>query len=149
MTHLEEIYALYPRKVGRRKALLEIDRALRRVIEGEAGVKMSAQEAVTKMKNTVSFYATTPAGQKGEMTPHPTTFFHQGRYLDDPKEWFCEKPAESNQLNRQRRNSELLSAAFGGDVVPENGCSLVPRGFDARDGRPVAKTLSLFPGQGD
>jgi hypothetical protein len=83
----EDIYAAYPRKVGRRVALLEIERAIRRVVNGEAGYVMSEDEAKERMLKRVNLYANSPAGKAGNYTPHARTWFHQSRYLDDPKEW--------------------------------------------------------------
>ncbi len=39
------IYEAYPRKIGRRKALLEIERAVRRLQNGECGQKLTYKEA--------------------------------------------------------------------------------------------------------
>src|SRR5215831_20928808 len=83
---LEAIYLEYPRKVGRRRALLEIDRAIRRLqTEEEGGYSFKA--AVTGLLAATKKYAKSPAGNRGGFTPHPSTWFHQSRYLDDVKEW--------------------------------------------------------------
>ena len=85
--NIEDIYAVYPRRVGRRVALLEIDRAIRRVVNGESGSPMSEEEALRRMLDAVTKYAKSPAGRSGTYTPHPRTWFHQSRYLDDQREW--------------------------------------------------------------
>ena len=103
---IEEIYSVYPRKVGRRAALLEIDRAIRRIVHGEAGRQMGEQEALECMQATVIAYASSPAGQAGTFTPHPRTWFHQSRYLDDPKEWF--KNGQNRAEQKQQRNHQVL-----------------------------------------
>lgn len=87
MTDIEVIYSVYPRKVARRKALLEIQRALTRLREGESGPPMGEVQAFEFMKDRVTRYAKSKAGNNGVYTPHGTTFFSQARYLDDPKEW--------------------------------------------------------------
>ena len=61
---LEIIYNAYPRKVGKRKALLEIDRALRRLIAGEIGPRMTHAAAVEGLVKAASLYARSPAGQR-------------------------------------------------------------------------------------
>ena len=82
------IYNLYPRRVKRRKALAEIDKALHRLISGEIGRRLSSPEAVEELKKAVTLFAQSPAGNRGIFTPHPTSWFHQSRYLDNPDEWF-------------------------------------------------------------
>src|SRR6476620_8160014 len=32
-------------------------------------------------------FARSPAGNRGNLTPHPATWFNQGRYDDNPTEW--------------------------------------------------------------
>jgi hypothetical protein len=40
----------------------------------------------TLMRATERF-AASDAGQRGQFTPHPATWFNQGRYMDNPQEW--------------------------------------------------------------
>jgi len=37
--------------------------------------------------NRVTLFAKSPAGQREKFTPHPSTWFNQGRYHDDDGEW--------------------------------------------------------------
>lgn len=76
LTPAEEIYAAYPRKVGKAAALQAIDTVLK---------SGSIQPAALLEK--VKKFAASPAGQKGNFTPHPRTFFAQERYLDEESEW--------------------------------------------------------------
>jgi len=111
----EQIYAAYPRKVGRGLALAEIDKALARIpLEAPHLRERSNLEIAELLLNTVIVYAASPAGQRKSFTPHPSTWFHQSRYLDDPKEWFYD---DSKQDDLARRNSVALSSVFGG--VPD------------------------------
>ena len=82
------IYDCYPRKVGKRKALVEIERAIRRLMGGEFGPRLSMAEAVDGLLKSTALYARSPAGNRESFTPHPSTWFHQSRYLDNPDEWF-------------------------------------------------------------
>lgn len=72
-----ELYALYPRKVGRAGALVAIGRAL---------AKVAFDELKTK---TTAFAAIWVGASRDDMAycPHPKTWFSQERYLDDPAEW--------------------------------------------------------------
>lgn len=96
---IEEIYALYPRKVGKRAALLSIEKALRRVAH-ETWIA-DGREAEF-IKDRVREFASSPAGNRGLLTPHATTWFNQSRYLDDPKEWNHLSKEEYADFMRQR-----------------------------------------------
>tara|TARA_Y100000310_G_scaffold216555_1_gene217574 strand:- start:71 stop:352 length:282 start_codon:yes stop_codon:yes gene_type:complete len=58
--------------------------------------------AATWLLAKVRDYAASPAGQRGEYTPHPSTWMNQERYTDDPNEW---KRGEADRRNR-RTDSE-------------------------------------------
>lgn len=85
----EAIYDRYPRKEGRRAALTAIDKAIVRLRKGEAGQNMAAEEAAAFLLERTSAYAESPVGRQPDRTkiPHPTTWFNQGRYGDDPANW--------------------------------------------------------------
>lgn len=70
-----EIFDLYPRKVARDKALVEIRKALRKV-------------SFEELKEAVSEYARSRAGKDEQFTPHPATWFGEGRWADDRRDWF-------------------------------------------------------------
>lgn len=73
----EAIYALYPRKIGREAALRAIGKALEKDPSG-------------RIEEKVRDYAAVVARLKPEdraFVPHPATWFNEGRWLDDPKEW--------------------------------------------------------------
>lgn len=111
-TPIEEIYNAYPRKIGRRLALEKIEKALNRVRqEVQHLADTSDAEIAAMMKNTVLIYAASPAGQRRQYTPFPSTWFHQSRYLDDPTEWF--NVEDSKQDTLARRNSDALASVFG------------------------------------
>ncbi len=75
---IEEIYKTYPRKVGKAKALTAIEKAL---------TKIKEDNPAEWLLNRVKEYANSPAGNNGKYTPHPATWFNQGRYYDDQSEW--------------------------------------------------------------
>jgi hypothetical protein len=70
-----DIYAAYPRHVARRYAIECIKKAL-------------LEEEADWLLERTRLFAGSPAGQKGEFTPHPSTWFNQERYHDDEREWF-------------------------------------------------------------
>ena len=70
----ENIYCSYPRKVGKKKALESIRRALK-------------TESPEHLLGRTKAFAASPAGNRGKYTPHPATWFGQERYNDDPAEW--------------------------------------------------------------
>jgi hypothetical protein len=74
----DAIYALYPKKVGRKSALVAISRVLE---------KMPAEILAERVRSFASVVARWPAIDKPHLIPNPLTFFHQGRYDDDPAAW--------------------------------------------------------------
>lgn len=83
----EDIYDVYPRHLGMRAAIPAIENALRRLRTIEAKYLKGETPEIFLAKKTREF-AESPAGQKGQLTPYPATWFHQSRYLDDPGEWW-------------------------------------------------------------
>jgi len=77
LEHACSIYEAYPKRVGKPKALISIEKAI-------AGFGF---EFV--MERTVA-YAKTRIGQDPQFTPLPATWFNQQRFNDDPSTW---KPA--------------------------------------------------------
>lgn len=79
-----EIYAAYPRHVGKRAALRAISNARKRLF-GE-GNQHPGEYLLAK----VTQYAAIRREVEGSPythTPHPATWFNQGRYDDDPAQW--------------------------------------------------------------
>lgn len=94
----EEIYALYPRKIGKKAALKAISKAISEVTKNAA---LWSQEngkyvdGASWLKERVTVFRDSPAGQHhglfdGYHPPHPSTWFNQGRYEDSPDEWYVE-----------------------------------------------------------
>lgn len=83
-----EIYLVYPRQIGKRKAIEAIKNAAKRLSGGEhEGQRLPIREAQKLLFLKTRQYAKTPAGTQGTLTPHPATWFNGSRYLDDPQEW--------------------------------------------------------------
>lgn len=75
---IEAIYAEYPRKVGKGAALKAIALACK---------KHDPEWLIERVRT----YAASPAGQAGQFTPHPSTWFNQERFNDDEAEWQRER----------------------------------------------------------
>ena len=123
---LVAIYEAYPRRIGRRRALLEIDRAIKRLTSKEEG-EMTEDEAFAGLLQATIMYARSPAGRRGGFTPHPATWFHQSRYLDDSKEWQNVPITEGVAEQRIRENREAVERVLAED--------------SAGDGYPFQQTL--------
>ncbi|MEX0660488.1 MAG: hypothetical protein WEA58_11445 [Balneolaceae bacterium] len=78
----EEIYELYPRKVGKAEALKKIKKALKKV---DADV----------LSEKVQLFAESVEGQESQFIPYPATWFNQCRWEDDPAEWKAWKDQKS------------------------------------------------------
>jgi len=104
---VEAIYSAYPRKVGKKHALKKITEALIS-LHDETGDQNFAY-----LLDKTRKFAQSPAGKKGEFTPHPSTWYHQGRYMDDPNEWYRvdteqKKPYQQNQQPVRSRRRVVM-----------------------------------------
>lgn len=79
----EAIYHAYPRKVGKKIAIEVIGRTIQDLTKRGT----SADETAAFLLERVQMFAASPKGAAGQFTPHPSTWFRQGRYNDDPAEW--------------------------------------------------------------
>jgi hypothetical protein len=99
----ELIYAEYPRKVGKPKALKAIEKAVREFSDAVVLEKTKA-------------YAAARRGEDSQFTPHPATWFNQSRFNDDPATWKSlptrrngapvQKTYESAELERIQRSMD-------------------------------------------
>jgi len=87
---VEDIYAAYPRKVGRQQALQAIKKASK--------VK-TRFELLKATKAYATATATWPEADK-KFIPHPATWFNRGSYDDSPSEWVRGTPAPVSQFSR-------------------------------------------------
>lgn len=72
-----KIYALYPRKVARNAALKAISKALKNVpFETLEGAVMAYASITARWRKADRSFI-----------PHPSTWFNDGRWEDDPKDW--------------------------------------------------------------
>jgi hypothetical protein len=86
LTHACSIYDAYPKRVGKPKALISIQKA----------VEQFGFEFV--MEKTAA-YALSRKGEEAQFTPLPATWFNQQRFNDDPSTW-KNKTYGTNAINR-------------------------------------------------
>lgn len=103
------IYKEYPRHLQRAKALKAIEKAISRLARQE---KLSDVDAAERIYSAVVEFAKSPAGQKGEFTPYPATWFNQDRYLDDHAEWYRENGNGNKAEQRQQSNLAACDEAI-------------------------------------
>lgn len=93
----EQVYALYPRKVGREDALTAISGALKK--HDLAYLLDKTNQFAQAVNSWPSSYRYFQDG--GDRCPNPGTWYRQGRYADDPKTWRrggAHVPAPSNKI---------------------------------------------------
>ena len=78
-SEVENLYQTYPRKVGKRAAIVAITKAIERITD-------RVEDPVEWMDERVALFARSPVGQ-GSFCPHPSTWFNQDRFDDDVGEW--------------------------------------------------------------
>jgi len=82
-TDAEQIYALYPKHVGRDDALRAITAALKKnSLEYLLDKTNQFRECVESWPTSYRYFQ-----DGGDRCPHPATWFNSGRYADAPSEW--------------------------------------------------------------
>lgn len=119
---VEAIYREYPRKVGKQVAL----KAIKRAIQHVKARGHTLREAEVWLFRRVQCYARSPAGNDGEFTPHPATWFNQGRYDDADEEWQRRgsgSQVEDTSLGELIRRRRAERGMAGGDSLGSLGIS--------------------------
>lgn len=94
----EAIYAIYPRKQGRKKAIAAIQQALK-----ETGItEMEMQSRVKDYKLATDKWA----AKDKQFIPFPATWFNQHRFMDDPATWERAEPSGSTPGFSDRKKME-------------------------------------------
>jgi hypothetical protein len=106
-TQIEEIYQVYPRRVGRAAALKAIQLAVKRMQSRDAN-----EDAVAFLMERTKLFAASPAGNKGRFTPYPATWFNQERYLDDEQEWNATENRSGNLKREIVEETETPGESF-------------------------------------
>lgn len=142
---ISEIYKCYPRKEGRGAAFKSIAAALERLLKGQdspGDLFHSLDDAVIYLTQRVKLFAGSPAGQAGEYTPHPATWFNQKRYLDDESNW-SRRGEQTSKVEQRITNNRANLVDDLGDLLGERtGRS----GQDVQGGTPEGRTKALAKG---
>ena len=121
-SEIKQVYLAYPRHVGPEAALKAIQKAAERLVKER--VHPDDRAASRWLWRRARQYAASPAGQsppKGshdDYRPHPSTWFNQRRFDDDPKEWLKSNGvngngrAQSNGSTKADRTLEASAAAI-------------------------------------
>lgn len=79
---VEAIYKPYPRKMGKKRALESIRKALDRIALGEIdGKPRTREEAIAFLRQAADEAHRMMYGRLSQHIPHPSTFFNGSRYL--------------------------------------------------------------------
>jgi hypothetical protein len=102
----EDIYAAYPRKVGKQDALKKIRAALAGLAKRGAPPEGSPSWPTWLLAQTAAYAEARNAEvaadpEESQYTPHPATWFNKGRYEDDQAEW------KRKRLTREQRRGEF------------------------------------------
>lgn len=122
------IYAAYPRHVGRDKACKAIAGALAR-----SGLESGA--LLARVRAYAEAVAKWPPADR-DYIPHPATWFNQGRYADDPREWQRNTPPAGQRpdFGGQREvaiEEQSLLNVDAADFEPEGWRDVWPEITDA------------------
>ena len=94
------LYRAYPRKVASRAAITAITKALDRMVKAgpdpEQACRHRLERAVTAYAGAVSRW--NPDDRR--FIPHPSTWFNQERFDDDPSEWERKSTRADTVLDR-------------------------------------------------
>ena len=77
---LERLWSLFPRKVGKKRALVLLEKSIREYAdEWELD---ALDDAVEVMRERIHAFAQASRTTEPKFIPHPATWLAQGRYLD-------------------------------------------------------------------
>ncbi len=118
----EAIYEVYPRKVAKPVAIKAI----------EACLKETSFEDLLRL---TAEYARARKGEDQAYTPHPSTWYNQRRYNDDPATWSTGRPDKRNPGSNQGTHNE--------GSTDSNLQEVRKREADAREAQAVADLAEL------
>lgn len=101
---VEEIYEAYPRKVGRPDALKAIRSAVLRAAKSLAGQKLPPGQELLARTRAFGELARKHDADLA-FVPHPSTWFHQDRFLDSAEEWARPMQAHGSASGGQRKTA--------------------------------------------
>lgn len=145
---LLEIYSAYPRKIGKPHALKAIEKAIYRLMSGKdkgspKDIFSSMDDAVVFLIQRVRMFARSPAGQNGQFTPHPATWFNQSRYTDDETEWSKDGNGEGRGNSKAQQRLIDSGKAILEDLGLGAGEAVDRDGEDLQDGDSAGRTALM------
>jgi hypothetical protein len=105
---LLRIYEAYPRKIARATAYMAIDKALGRIAKEKYCFRGDAADFLYQ---AVVKFGESPAGKKGDYTPHPASWMNGDRFFDDPQEWWKVNMKNGNGVSNDKQNGVIAAAA--------------------------------------
>ena len=118
----EDIYAAFPRKVGKPSALKAIL------------AQLKTHDAMFLLERTKA-YALVRVGEDQQFTPHPSTWFNQQRFNDDPSTWKTTTYAKP-QLIPEKRISRSIGTTNEGTAHLYRGLGKVTKAPDVQRAEP-------------
>lgn len=122
-TWIEDIYNAYPRKIGKPTAKRAIEKALRKTQIAPAELLKRTQTfavAVAKWTREARY-----TREGADTVPHPSTWFNQHRFNDDPAEWE-KKPREQK---KEGGGTEVMIEPLAHEIEPNGWQSAFEREF--------------------
>lgn len=122
-TWIEDIYNAYPRKIGKPTAMRAIEKALRKARIAPAELLKRTQTfavAVAKWTREARY-----TREGADTVPHPSTWFNQHRFNDDPAEWE-KKPREQK---KEGGGTEVMIEPLAHEIEPNGWQSAFEREF--------------------
>jgi hypothetical protein len=107
-----------------------IEKALEHLATGRDLPRMDEPQALEYLHGRVQAFARSPAGQAGDYTPHPASWFNAQRYLDDEREWHKGENGNAGNRNRSQARTDgnlaAYHAVFGDREVIGDTCGSAP-----------------------
>lgn len=148
----EAIYEAYPKKVGRDDALKAISAALKK--HPPEYLLDKTQQFAAAVNSWPSSYRYKTDGR--DTCPHPATWFNQGRFQDDPREWRRagarsgpDRPTAVSaptaaQEEAAQQEADALRARYLAMPEPEKGSFEHSLWLEARRNVPVADVAAAM-----
>jgi hypothetical protein len=105
---IQMIYQAYPKKVGKAEAHKAIENAL---------IKSKEADPLQYLLEATRAFAKSPAGNKGQFTPYPATWFNGRHYEDDRAEW-QEKDGGDNRRASRAQNFDSINYTADAGLAP-------------------------------
>jgi len=123
LLNAERVYEFVSKKVGKQEALKAIQKAVKNLLlvdtafwvdrEGKqriADFRGDKEQVILFLAQAAAEFSQSPAGNRGEYTPHPATWFNKGRYFDDRRNWYG--VSNGQKQSRQQGGFDAIGSVF-------------------------------------